>query len=517
MDINLEPLPSEFIVDDDGESKLLNFNKDGSLRLIPTGMFKCLKCGAEVKFADREELEIGYCTACERTSRFKEVTPFPLPGEIFVQNPRPILLELDFNVFADMMSFVKDYLVYGNEGEYPIYCLGIISTWKPHWFASTPYFQFIGPIESGKTLALEIIKLLSYRGLLGPAVTPAALPRLIEKYRTNLLLDQAEIKLNNKTEMGQLLQAIFLSGYRRGQYYVTADPNDPSNVIIKDIYGFKALASERLFSTALTSRSVIFNMKEATPKKNLYEYTKQEFKYLTKEAFERIQNIRAQLLWYHFMVKRPNPVDNPLTGRIGEIFHPMITVASSLGLDTEEIVGFAKEKKKEFLEEMSGTETATILAYIQRKEYGIDEVKSVKLKEMATDLNLRTQYVGYALQNLSVKRKRSRDGMYIDMTEQKTLNHLSFLYKKFGISLPSTTETLDLARNERLDDGESITKPPLSSELQKIKDAIPENKEAGFKIDLEWLYNNFKNTTIDQAIQSGLLQKLPDGTYEWSG
>lgn len=447
MIVELESLPSEFIIDDDDESKLLNFNKDGSLRLTPTGMFKCLKCAGEVRFADREELEIGYCTACERTSKFKEITPFPLPGEIFVQNPRPIILEGEFNVFAEMMDFTKKYLVFSNEDEYPIYCLGIISTWKPHWFASTPYFQFIGPIESGKTLALEIIKLLSYRGLLGPAVTPAALPRLIEKYRTNLLLDQAEIKLNTKTEMGQLLQAIFLSGYRRGQYYITADPNDPSNVIIKDIYGFKALASERLFSTALTSRSVIFNMREAIPKNKLYEYSKQEFKYLTKEAFEQLQNIRAQLLWYHFMVKKPNPASNPLTGRIGEIFHPMITVASSLDLDVEEIVEFAKLKKKEFLEEMSGTETATILAYIQRKEYGIDEIESVQLKEMATDLDLRTQHVGYTLRNLGIKRKRSREGMYIDMTEENTLNHLEYLYKKFGVTpdavIDETQRSLD--------------------------------------------------------------------------
>lgn len=424
MDVKLESLPSEFIVDDDGDSKMLNFNNDGSLRLMPSGVFKCLKCGAELRFVSREELDIGFCTACERPSRFKEITPFPPPSEIFVQNPRPILQELELDVYAGMMDFVKDRLVFSNEGECPIYCLGIIATWKQYWFNSTPYFQFIGPIESGKTVALEIIKLLSYRGLLGPAVTPAALPRLIEKYKCNLLLDQAEIKLNTKTEMGQLLQGIFLSGYRRGQYYIVADPNDPTDVMIKDIYGFKALASERLFSSALTSRSIVFRMKEAIPKKKLDD----------EEALEKVKTLRSQLLWYRFMVKKPNPVSNPLTGRISEIFHPIITVASSLDLDVEEIVEFAKLKKKEFLEEMSGTETATILAYIQRKEYGIDETESVRIGEMATDLDLKTQFVGYTLRNLGVKRKRSREGMYIDMTEQNTLNHLKYLYKKFGVS-----------------------------------------------------------------------------------
>ena len=462
MNIKLEHLPSEFIIDDDGDSKLLNFNKDGSLRFMPAGMFKCLKCDGEVRFANKEALEVGYCTQCERPSKFKEITPFPPPHEIFVQNPRPILLELDFNVFAEMREFVKDRLVFSNESEYSIFCLGIISTWKDHWFDSTPYFQFIGAIESGKTRALEIIKLLSYRGLIGPAITPAALPRLIEKYKSNLLLDQAEIKLNTKTEMGQLLEGIFLSGYRRGQYYIVADQNDPSDVIIKDIYGFKALSSERLFSTALTSRSVIFSMKEAIPKKPL----------VNKESVEKIKNIRSQLLWYRFMVKKPNPVFNPLTGRIGEIFHPIITVAKSLDIDAEEIIKFAKEKKKEFLEEMSGTETATVLAYIQRKEYGIDEVESVRVREMATDLDLRTQFVGYTLRNLGIKRKRSRDGMYIDMTEEKTLSHLNYLYKKFGVSPESAIAMGQKMLDDQPDGHIDVT-------VEKIVDEEKEEKKEG--------------------------------------
>jgi len=403
---------------------LVNFNEDGSIRLTKTGMFKCLKCGGEVYFSCKEDLELGFCTACERICKFKVIVPFPPASEIFVQNPHPIILEGDCNILPEMMKFVKDRLVFSYEGEYYIYCLGIISTWKEQWFGSTPYFQFIGAIESGKTIALEIIKLLSYRGLLGPAVTPAALPRLIEKYKCNLLLDQAEIKLNTKTEMGQLLEGIFLAGYRRGQYYIIADPNDPTDVLIKDIYGFKALSSERLFSTALTSRSVIFSMREATPKKPIND----------REAMDGVRKLRSQLLWYRFMVGKPNPSSNPLTGRTGEIFYPIVTVARSLDLDIEEIVGFAKEKKKEFLEEMSGTEAASILAYIQNKEYSIDEVESVKIKEIADDLDLRTQFVGYTLRNLGVKRKRSREGMYIDLTEEKTQGDLEYLYKKFGVS-----------------------------------------------------------------------------------
>lgn len=433
MNVKRENIGPEFIIDDDGKSKMVYFNEDGSIHLTNTGVFTCLKCGGEVHFSSKEDLDLGFCTACERLSKFKVIVPFPPASEIFVQNPYPIIQDLDFHVLPDMMSFVRDRLVFSHEGEYYIYCLGIISTWKEQWFGSTPYFQFIGAIESGKTIALEIIKLLSYRGLLGPAVTPAALPRLIEKYQCNLLLDQAEIKMNTKTEMGQLLQGIFLSGYRRGQYYIIADPNDPTDVLIKDIYGFKALSSEKLFSTALTSRSVIFSMKEAIPKKSIND----------KEAMEKVRKLRSQLLWYRFMVGKPNPGSNPLTGRIGEIFYPIITVARSLDLDIEEIIGFAKEKKKEFLEEMSGTEAASILAYIQAKEYNIDEVESVKIRDMATDLDLRTQFVGYTLRNLGVKRKRSREGMYIDLTEEKTQGHLEYLYKKFGISSATAVRDVD--------------------------------------------------------------------------
>ena len=35
-----------------------------------------------------------------------------------------------FDVYAEMMQFTKDYLVFSNEGEYRIFNLGIISTWE---------------------------------------------------------------------------------------------------------------------------------------------------------------------------------------------------------------------------------------------------------------------------------------------------------------------------------------------------------------------------------------------------
>lgn len=61
-------------------------------------------------------------------------------------------------------------------------------------------------------------------------------------------------------------------------------------------------------------------------------------------------------------------------------------------------------------------------------------------------MDLRTQFIGYTLQNIGVKRKHNMNGMYIDLADEKTQNHLEYLYKKFGISPPGVVITKEDGR-----------------------------------------------------------------------
>ena len=429
MDIELSP---EFITID-GEIKLMRFDKDGKIKIEDPGIFQCLKCGVMIKSGSNPPFECYEDQGgCGRKSTFKGINPFPpkLLEPIIKLNPFPINIEFDFNGIGDIMDFVKGRLVFRDEYERLIYSLWVMATWKEHWFNSVPYPQFVGAIESGKTRALDIIKLLSYRSFEATSATPASLPRIIEKYNCALLLDQAEMNLNKKTEMGQTLYGILLSGYKRGQYYIIADPNDPDEIIGRNVFGFKALASERAFSKALNSRSIIFRMREAKP-----NYRKID----DEESLELVKKIRSQFLWYRFNVEKPKLDSdeleklNDLDGRLAEIYEPLITVAKSIDYPLDEIIDFAKRKYKDFKDDVRATREADVLSIIHRTMYGIDENEAIYLINIAEELQIPSQQVGYILRDHNIKRDRGTKGMYIDLTDDKIQKELEYLFKKYGV------------------------------------------------------------------------------------
>ncbi len=58
---------------------------------------------------------------------------------------------------------------------------------------------------------------------------------------------------------------------------------------------------------------------------------------------------------------------------------------------------------------------------------------------------------------------------------------------------------------------------PLYNKIQKLKNSINESKIGGFKINDEFLTNNFESNLITQLIESGQLIKQPNGEYVFGG
>ena len=63
-------------------------------------------------------------------------------------------------------------------------------------------------------------------------------------------------------------------------------------------------------------------------------------------------------------------------------------------------------------------------------------------------------------------------------------------------------EEKDLALREKLDD---------------LKRCINKNRNAGYKIDDDFLCNNFDPSFINQCIENDILRKLPKGDYDFGG
>ena len=57
----------------------------------------------------------------------------------------------------------------------------------------------------------------------------------------------------------------------------------------------------------------------------------------------------------------------------------------------------------------------------------------------------------------------------------------------------------------------------LSEKLSNLRKYIIENRKADYKINDEFLYNNFDSGFITQCIESDILRRLPNGEYDFTG
>ena len=187
------------------------------------------------------------------------------------------------------------------------------------------YLAFIGPKDSGKTRALEVIAQLAYRGMLSPSCSSAGIFRLIEMFGPTLCLDEAEIYGNEqKTESIAVLNA----GYKRGQLVIRYN-NDKKQMEGFSVFGHKALASTDVFVRTLESRSIIINMRRNSRSLPLFLDIEQEAHlraYSVTYTDSTSWLIKAKLLEDRKIILSFLPVNN---GRIAELFYLLIAVAPS--------------------------------------------------------------------------------------------------------------------------------------------------------------------------------------------
>ena len=247
----------EQIRDQDNKSRIAWVN-DGGIKNVQTNIFKCDRCDTVEYYDTTHPI---FCSACNKKSTFIPFTPTEIeelwmPYGIEPYEPPLDDLPLKINEFIDNHLCLKSY------SEVEVLTRWIIASYRQDDFNFAPYLQFIGPIESGKTRALEMIKLLAYRGLLHAFITPSALCRELTMYHPTICIDQAEQIFNMKNERGAEMYAIFMSGYKSDQKYMVATKESDNGLVARDVFGFKAISSTRIFDEALSSRSIIFKMDE---------------------------------------------------------------------------------------------------------------------------------------------------------------------------------------------------------------------------------------------------------------
>lgn len=408
-------------------------------KLEKPGMYECRRCGAVIHSNPGKPV---FCTACNRTSTFKEITPQPIVGywdDIPFREINPI--ELD--IYESIYKLLEDTVILKDEQEYMAMTLAIIGSWKIECFPSYPYLLYMGTIESGKTRALDLVRLLSYHGISAGAISLPAMTRLIELYKATLTEDEAQVTFDIRNSEGRETLKIYKVGYRRGQKYIIADKENPDRIIARDVYSFKAIASEKSLDAAIQSRSIIFWMEEAEPKiRDLAEIEK------------LAEPIRGKLLYYRYFQPEPLTlqelgVDIGLRGRIEEIFTPLFRVAYQLGVDPEPLKIFARKQKMMKLQELNSGIDTTILYYLYDQTNQIELPTKIYIKDIATFCELDTRAVGRKMKDLHIIVKHGRDGNYISLEDEETIERLKYLYKKFDITQEAVEAYKELVEEKK--------------------------------------------------------------------
>jgi hypothetical protein len=284
---------------------------------------------------------------------------------------------MDAQPYDDIWGEVRQYLYEHIDitSGYDILTAWVLATWIPEKWDAVPYLFFYGPAGSGKTWALEVLASISFRPFLSASTTLPVIFRACDAWHPTLFLDETEVYLRReRSEIMHLLNA----GYRKGFSATRIEETDEGlKIKIFDCFGFKALAGTRAFVDTLRSRCIILNMSKAT----------REIK--TRIDQETAEKLRKKLLMYRFQALAGKEIlEEPkieLTGRLRELFVPLITVAPPEAKAS--IMNEAKKIEEITQEEEQASDEAIVFRAIvsAREESQASKITIKRIAEIANE------------------------------------------------------------------------------------------------------------------------------------
>ena len=383
------------------------------------GKWQCRKCAAVFHTRANPPLD---CNECERRGTFDRVNPAYITEPWIPYGEPKISLHLE-EISQMVIDFLGKYLVLPRERDYEVLSWWVIATYLQHNFWTFPYLQFIAPIRSGKTTALQLLSMLAYNCVDAIAITPSALSRLIEKYKCTVLIDQGENKFNLKSDRGQELYDIFMGGYKKGQKHIVSDKEDADQVIIRHEFGPKAIASTRLFDLALTDRSIVLHLREGVPPKED----------ITKETIAEAEEIRNTLAGLCLCIDDMEPIEIDLHGRTREKYAPLIRTCDFLDGDTKTLYEYAREQEERQRNEITNSDEHAILKVIRDVQNRTDEIPMVEISYIAEQTGFDPRKIGWKLKDMNIERKKLTNGVHVSLEDPHNQDELDYLYKKFNV------------------------------------------------------------------------------------
>lgn len=402
-------------------------------------LWQCKRCGAIVESNPESPIECEEKKGgCGRKSHFSIITE-AVPVGIWKLPQWQDLDDLDMlDVFDRIIKLMKELVIFQDEMQYKIIALWIIASWKREHWETVGFPVFRGLRNSGKTTALNIINELAYRAVPASNITFAALGRVSHYWHVTLLVDEANNRLNPKTELGAIMLDYVKASYKRGSKYITADLNDQKKVIPIDNFGFKAFAGEKHFDPSLVTRALDFFMEQGTPEVPKISYLQGE-----------IDDLQTRLLNYRYKICDPPDLgeDFALKGRTREIYESLIATGMNIGILVDDVLNYALEVEQEKEDEMRNSVQYEILVAIKDRQEirTLDDVAldMMRLTELFSALGwdeiedsqerrAKRQSLGYILRDMGLKTTHMRDGKYLPLSG-KNGQRIKNLYKRYKV------------------------------------------------------------------------------------
>jgi len=406
-------------VDYDGQKKIVHKAPGKGTEVLEPGTWECMRC--EHVFTSEKVPRVCANKSCDRQGPFKAIVP-PVPARIPWPLPGvPVACEHG-EILWQIVNFIEDYIELPDERLYEALAAWVMATWVWETVSdSCPYLFFLGPKESGKTRALEVLNAVSYRGIRSGSFSPAAMVRRTDHDHCTILLDEGERQLNVKTEAGSTLYAILNTGYKKGDYYERC-AGDSQEPVGYETYGFKALAATRGFLSTLESRCIVVQM-ERSEKKMPY-----------KIDAKRAKEIRSMLLHFRLEeMEKLSPIDlcgiedTRISGRLIEMFTPLVTIAHFFHSTFSPLIDLMKDMQTSRAREEQESFEGDVLRAIM-----VVEDDFAYLSDISTHIaDSKPQKIGYCLKKLGIVRRRDSTGVYVSKAENAL--RLKKLYKRYQV------------------------------------------------------------------------------------
>ena len=224
---------------------------------------------------------------------------------------------------------IRDRVIFQSKYEPDAISLWIAGTYLMDHWTRFPKLLLVSPErECGKTTALEAIEGFVLKGKMASSITAAALTRCIEKDAPTLMIDEADLTLQDNKQ----LQAIINAGHtRRSAVRILSDETAGKKWEPKEmsLWCAQAIAGIGDFSDTLISRSISIGLR----RKGINE----EIIYLDDGYFDDQAEMRSALEnWSNTidpeLLLRVPPVPDGVGNRMRDNWLPLLQIAQLAGV-----------------------------------------------------------------------------------------------------------------------------------------------------------------------------------------